>query len=1148
MRILNIRFKNINSLEGESEINFEQAPFIDTGVFAITGPNGSGKSSILDAITLALYGETFRFDRPALFVMTKHTGESFAEVEFALGGDKYQSSWHAQRADLLPEGEMQAARMQLIRVADGEVLATGAQQVCAQMTELTGMSFRNFTRSILLAQGDFAAFLNALDSERMDILEKIVGTDIYADYQKEISVNADLAQQAVDKLKQELAAIARIEPEKLEAYQHDLEDYQEQLRELQHDKRFIEKQRLVIKNAEDMQHLVVERNHRLNAAQVKLDSTQNHLDQIAGAQNALAFKEGITAIDDKDHAIQNSKAELSALESEQQQLRNQLGNHAIAPEQLADLSFSEQIQTIDDIKFQVNQLRLDRQSESILRQSLDAQRLERRAVLDTVEAWLDEHQADESLLENFPETAKLKKLRSELVELTQKQKVFGKGAKKSSATLKSTGTALAKANAKAADLNKQIEKNEDELERLLQGHHLEAIEELRTEQQERVKDFQALNNLALVHQKLLGNGFGLLAVFKRKVEAEYDLDTLKPELENLRAEIKREENIKLALEEFVNNEALIKKMAADRVHLVEGKPCPLCGATEHPFVKRPPAVTNFQQALVDQHMKIRSLAAKAESLEQQIVSAQKTTEKNKATHNQLQQIKAKWLTLSNRLNTVSDELEIDNLKWMKGLLKDEESELKNIVALLAKCAGKRADIAKLTDLISKNQAAVEQLQSSYQQLEASIQGRAQELADTEAALLECRQEEKALAEKVIAQLTALGETMPSKGKEDAFFDRLNARRQEYHSYLFRRKSLIDELAGLEAKQVACQDEITRYDERLEIHAGKLQSEELTGLHLALLEKQKLIAGKEQWLAMLEAELSELHRNLQEKLQTTQFTSLNELRAALQLLTTQPELEQYKAELVGQIEVETMELEQQSALLNAELKLLDASLTTEDIYRRLQAIAEKTDIAQLEVQRLEKVFRQQEQLKQHYDSVLLQLQKQEEIAQPYLSELAAINAENGILFRRRVQTRLAEKLLLQTNSLLEKISGRYYLRRAPDEQQGLALEIEDTFQGNARRKPKTLSGGESFVVSLALALGLSELANNGKSIDSLFIDEGFGNLDADSLYTVISTLESLRAHGKTVGVISHVEAIKNRIKAQLQVVKKPNGLGMLKQAV
>ncbi|MDP3837858.1 MAG: AAA family ATPase, partial [Methylococcales bacterium] len=197
MKILTIYFKNINSLEGETRIDFTEAPFSDTGVFAITGPNGSGKSSILDAITLGLYGETFRFNKPAEYVMTKQTAECFALVEFSLGAEKYQSSWRVARADGLASGELQAAAMQLIRLNTGEVLANTPQQVCAQMTAITGMNFRNFTRSILLAQGDFAAFLNALDAERMDILEKIISTDIYADYKQQVITQAEQAQQSI---------------------------------------------------------------------------------------------------------------------------------------------------------------------------------------------------------------------------------------------------------------------------------------------------------------------------------------------------------------------------------------------------------------------------------------------------------------------------------------------------------------------------------------------------------------------------------------------------------------------------------------------------------------------------------------------------------------------------------------------------------------------------------------------------------------------------------------------------------------------------------------------------------------------------------------------------------------------------------------
>jgi exonuclease SbcC len=242
----------------------------------------------------------------------------------------------------------------------------------------------------------------------------------------------------------------------------------------------------------------------------------------------------------------------------------------------------------------------------------------------------------------------------------------------------------------------------------------------------------------------------------------------------------------------------------------------------------------------------------------------------------------------------------------------------------------------------------------------------------------------------------------------------------------------------------------------------------------------------------------------------------------------------------------LELEKNQAQLAIERAPVESALSLEELKAKLWSTSEKLQIATLEAQRVESLLADQTQLQKKYDAVLLQLQNQQEIEQQLLAEMAQINAENGMVFRRRVQKQMTEQLLSQTNAILEKISGRYYLRQKLSDQ-GLALEIEDTYQGNVHRLPKTLSGGESFIVSLALALGLSELANNGKSVDSLFIDEGFGNLDAETLYTVISTLENLHAHGKTVGVISHVEGVQKRFKAQLQVVKKPNGMGMLKKA-
>jgi exonuclease SbcC len=326
---------------------------------------------------------------------------------------------------------------------------------------------------------------------------------------------------------------------------------------------------------------------------------------------------------------------------------------------------------------------------------------------------------------------------------------------------------------------------------------------------------------------------------------------------------------------------------------------------------------------------------------------------------------------------------------------------------------------------------------------------------------------------------------------------------------------------------------------------QLHQEEVVGLHLALVEKQKLIADKEQLIRSLEADSDSLGLKFADKMEGSQFTGLDEIKQILAMISDQPGLIEQKAKLDADVAQLGAELEKFYSELENRGGQNKPELSIEEIDLQLINIREKKELADLEAQRLERIISEQQQFKDKHTVLLVQLDNQQALVKQAKSEVIELTEENGMKFRRRVQERVVERLLSQTNNTLEKISGRYYLRQQPSDR-GLALEIEDTFQGNVRRLPKTLSGGESFIVSLALALALSELANSGRSVDSLFLDEGFGNLDAESLYTVINTLEGLHAHGKTVGVISHVEAVQKRFKVQLQLVKKPNGLGELRK--
>jgi len=183
MRILRVRLQNLNSLVGEWEIDFTHAAFTADGIFAITGPTGAGKTTVLDAICLALYGSTPRLGRITAGgneIMSRQTGECFAEVTFETQSGSYRCHWSQRRARGRVDGNLQAPRHEIADAVSGAILETMLLAVGRRVEAVTGMDFDRFTRSMLLAQGGFAAFLQAAADERAPILEQITGTEIYS--------------------------------------------------------------------------------------------------------------------------------------------------------------------------------------------------------------------------------------------------------------------------------------------------------------------------------------------------------------------------------------------------------------------------------------------------------------------------------------------------------------------------------------------------------------------------------------------------------------------------------------------------------------------------------------------------------------------------------------------------------------------------------------------------------------------------------------------------------------------------------------------------------------------------------------------------------------------------------------------------------
>lgn len=213
MRILAIRGRNLASLEGDFEVDFTAEPLKSAGIFAITGSTGSGKSTLLDAICLALFNDTPRINRASdnaditdvkeqtikqkdsRNILRRGTADGYAEVDFvALSGERYRARWSVRRSRDKVDGSLQNAAYKVFNITSNSELQGGKTELLQAVRELIGLTFDQFTRAVLLAQGDFATFLKAAPKEKAELLEKLTGTDIYSRISSKIYENTKQAE------------------------------------------------------------------------------------------------------------------------------------------------------------------------------------------------------------------------------------------------------------------------------------------------------------------------------------------------------------------------------------------------------------------------------------------------------------------------------------------------------------------------------------------------------------------------------------------------------------------------------------------------------------------------------------------------------------------------------------------------------------------------------------------------------------------------------------------------------------------------------------------------------------------------------------------------------------------------------------------
>ena len=267
MKIAKIRISNLASIEGEYLIDFEQEPLLSTGIFAISGPTGAGKSTILDAMCLALYDKIPRFERSAgsakvndngkseitqndvRNILRRGSAEGFAEVEFVATDElRYRSTWNLRRSYGKADGNLRAQTIQVFNLSSGEELQGTKSEILQQLVELIGLSYDQFTRTVLLAQNDFATFLKSSENEKAELLEKLTGTDIYSKISVEIFSRYRDAKQAYEQKKALLDNVKLLSDEELDKLTLELSVASKELAE----------QRLILEAAKKKQEMFAE--------------------------------------------------------------------------------------------------------------------------------------------------------------------------------------------------------------------------------------------------------------------------------------------------------------------------------------------------------------------------------------------------------------------------------------------------------------------------------------------------------------------------------------------------------------------------------------------------------------------------------------------------------------------------------------------------------------------------------------------------------------------------------------------------------------------------------------------------------------------------------------------------------------------------
>ncbi|MCE1237522.1 MAG: AAA family ATPase [Hyphomicrobiales bacterium] len=1243
MRILAVRGANLASLADPFEIGLAAEPLAGTGLFAITGETGAGKSTLLDALCLALYGEFPRIadgadqDLPdvadqtvkakdARNILRRGAATAYAEVDFlGVDGAAYRARWEVNRARGRPGGRLQNAQRLLVRLGpDGapiETLADRTTTVTSRVTELTDLTFDQFRRTVVLAQGEFDAFLQADEKKRADLLEKITGTEIYARLSVAAFARDKAAREAVERLRERRDALGLLAPEaraEREARRAAIEVDLAQTNA-----------RLDAAVAADAVH---DRLTRALEAAARAEASAGAA--VAALGDAAPERDRLAAIDrvralrpvvDAQKAAHRAEAEaVEALGAAETRLAvatpryRDAGRARDAAE--ADLSgVDARIAALKPIWDEA--ARLDVRLADAKRRIVEAEGPAREAEaavaacardLDAVvrrraevvvdlarfAAERDRHPELAPLAERWEETAERLAERLRLAEAAA-----AASAAITAAEAERTAAADRLATLDALEAGDRAARDAAEATLAAARDRLLALREEEARAREaalaglagRVGEIAPLlREIAAVRQaesRAAGEAAGAEADLDRHAAARAPLLLERDDLARRLAEGAAAARLADAVE--------TRDAEALRARLVDGAPCPVCGATAHPSLADP----SIRAALADLRAERAALEARAAAAAAEIAALDRAAAAAPARLDAARPARADAAARRSAAEGALAAADADcaalapplGLAW-DGLGDDATARFAAAPAALAEARrplGERlAEAGRLRGEIDAARETLDRLAEARRAAEAergaladarAEADRRRAVAEERLRAAETRREDLdgRLAD-VLAPLSigpdeldrdgeaiaeTLSATVVARRAADA---EAAALQQEEHALEADERSRRDALAHAEQRRV--RDATTLADRRSESEALAGERAPLLGglateRHRAGVEAERVASAEARDAAV--AALAEAEREheaamvqvrerrarlLDAEAETSRTATACERalaaadlawdRAAALLAVPDAERDALAARLARLADAATRAAAEAAARA-ADLAAVRAEAAVlaprAEVAAALDADRAARDALNRELGALAGALAADDEARRRADDLETEIARAEADAAVDAAVSAAIGAADGGRFRRFAQGVTLDRLAALADRHLATLAPRYRLIRS----EGLGLAIVDRDLGEETRSTRSLSGGERFLASLALALSLSGLEGRRSFVDTLFIDEGFGSLDAATLDVAIDALESLQSEGRKVGVISHVAALHERIPVQIRVERAGLGLSRVR---